>query len=95
MSRRAGLQEGVYSMLPRTMARHEQRKVAEAKLRDIKARQRAGLPDEPLQIDPSEHDRIMEVLLREGKKTRMRVPGRPDLSSLTQEDYWQAVVRGL
>ncbi len=82
-------------MVPRGTPAHERKKIARRMLSDIKARQRAGLPDERLQIDPNEHDRIMQVLIKEGRKSRLAIPGRPDLSALTQEDYWMAVERGL
>jgi hypothetical protein len=94
-SRKPGLQAGVYSMVPRDLPSHERKKLAREKLNDIHHRQRAGLADPPLQIDQTEHDRILAVLLKEGKKAKFPIPGRPDLFHLTQEDYWRAVERGI
>jgi hypothetical protein len=85
----------IYSLLPRRMNRLEAKKYAEVKLRDTKARMRAGLPDEPMEVDPEEYQRIFNHLVSEGKKSRLPVPGRPDLQAVTQEDYWEAVIRGI
>lgn len=85
----------IYSGLPRRMTQRERKAYADGRLRDIKARQRAGMPDPPLQVAPEEHRRIFDRLVKEGKKARVYVPGRPTVNALTQEDYWEAVRRGI